>query len=440
VAGPISSRYVLRITGAWMPAGKVYLSYRRDDDPGYAHALRASLERELEVLMDVADAPKATGVPWLPTLERQMEEADVLLAVIGPRWEDRIAAADEQNDVVIDEIHVALEQGKRVIPVLVGNAEMPGPDRLPVRIRVLPLLHPFHVRPESMRMDTKALETEIGEIVFTREAWRGPGPAEDTLPLSLGHSPPAAGPGPWRFEPLDMPFVWVPAGEYRMGASSDPNNPGYDPGAFEDESPPHTVTLSDGFWLAQHVVTVAQYRRFCDETSHKAPSAFTTVGFDGPNLPITSVSWDDAHVFCEWMSRSFHEGWRVALPTEAQWEWAARGPEGRRYPWGSDPPDEFGAAIFGGRPLGNVGARPRSAGPFGTHDQAGLVWEWCMDAYAPYSPEPATDPLRIGDGPRVIRGGSWSLGPESLRATTRRQRPPSHKNVNLGFRVLLVAS
>lgn len=419
-----------------MAVGKVYLSYRRDDDPGYAHALRASLEREVEVLMDVADAPRAQGLPWHATLERQIDDADLLLVVIGRKWEDLTAQANDDDDVVVDEIHTALEQGKRVIPVLVGNTSMPGPDRLPVRIRVLPLLQPFQVRTDTFRMDMSAIESEIGEVVFALAARRG-GPAEATLPLSLGHEPPADGSAPWRFPPLDLPFVHVPAGEFLMGASSKVDGPGHDPIAFEDEGPPHLVKVSRPFWLGQNPVTVGQFRRFVDETGRKAPPSFEAPGFDGPNLPVTQVSWEDALAFCDWLQTSLLPGWTVTLPTEAQWEWAARGTDGRRYPWGLNAPDEFGAAIFGGRPLGNVGTRPTGAGPFGAHDQAGLVWEWCLDVYGPYPADPQVDPLAEGDGPRVIRGGSWSLGAESLRATTRRQRPPAHRNVNLGFRVVI---
>lgn len=422
-----------------MAVGKVYLSYRRDDDPGYAHALRASLEHELEVMMDVADAPKAKGIPWHATLERVMEDADLLLAVIGRKWEDLSAQANDADDVVIDEIHAALEQGKRVIPVLVGNATLPGPDRLPVRVRVLPLLQPFHLRPESFRMDVTALEGEIGEVILALASRKRP--AEATLPLSLGHEPPKDGRKPWTFTPLDMPFVFVPEGEYWMGASPVEGAHSFDPLAFEDEGPPHRVRITRPLWLAQNPVTVGQFRRFVDEDGRAPPPSFETPGFDGPNLPVTQVSWEDALAFCEWMNHSLVPGWKVTLPTEAEWEWAARGHDGRRYPWGNAPPDEFGGAIFGGRPLANVGIRPGGAGPFGAHDQAGLVWEWCVDVYQPY---PRGDPDRVredpvveGDGPRVIRGGSWSLGGESLRATTRRQRPANHRNVNLGFRVVV---
>lgn len=155
-------------------------------------------------------------------------------------------------------------------------------------------------------------------------------------------------------------LVYVPAGEFIMGSNDGPG----------DEKPQRRVYL-DPYWIYKHEVTAAQYRRFCSETGRKMPNAPEWGGKD--DHPIVRVTWDDAKAYADWAG--------VSLPTEAQWEKAARGTDGRKWPWG----DMFEAAkcvcsVGTDRTsTAPVGSMPKGASPYGCLDMAENVWEWCAD-------------------------------------------------------------
>lgn len=146
--------------------------------------------------------------------------------------------------------------------------------------------------------------------------------------------------------------------------------------------------------------------------------------------------------FCTWLTRrletSARKGAAAQLPTEAQWEFAARGADGREYPWGAEPPDErranFGGKIGGTTP---VDAYPAGATPEGVHDLAGNVWEWCRDWFGSYPGEEQRDPTGADRGTsRVLRGGSFNRDPRALRGVYRYVNLPGDRNGALGFRVV----
>ncbi len=153
--------------------------------------------------------------------------------------------------------------------------------------------------------------------------------------------------------------------------------------------------------------------------------------------PVVYVSWRDAEAYCTWLTKKVGEG-VVSLPTEAQWEFASRGAEGRTYPWGWEEPDEDWANF--GDPDGettSVDAYPGGATPTGIYDLAGNTWEWCRDSYGPYSGDPITDPTGPNEsGPRVLRGGSFGYTRGLLRATYRRGVYQDVGYPNFGFRVV----
>ncbi|MBM3496659.1 MAG: hypothetical protein FJX72_20420, partial [Armatimonadetes bacterium] len=200
--------------------------------------------------------------------------------------------------------------------------------------------------------------------------------------------------GEVRINPKDgAEMVYIPAGEFIMGS---------DGGG--DEKPRRKVYL-DGYWMYQHEITVAQYRRFCSETGRKMPDA-PSWGWKNDH-PIVNVSWHDAKAYAAWAG--------VQLPTEAQWEKAARGTDGREYPWGST--FDSSKAVCSVRPRDEnstapVGSIPAGASPYGCLDMAGNVWEWCADWYdgGYYRKAPNRNPTGPASGTlRVLRGGSWIL-------------------------------
>jgi formylglycine-generating enzyme required for sulfatase activity len=215
-------------------------------------------------------------------------------------------------------------------------------------------------------------------------------------------------------------MVWVSAGEFLMGSDDYPK-----------EMPLHRVHL-DGFWMYKTPVTVAQYRSFCDETRRTMPSEAGWRWRD--DHPMVRVSWHDAQAYAHWAG--------VRLPTEAEWEKAARGTDGRKYPWGNRwdasrlqcSMDDWGDA----RGTAPAGAYPKGASPCGALDMAGNVWEWTADWYelGYYAHAPKRDPKGPLTGTRrVLRGGCWYLrGSDVFRAAYRSHEDPYGKRNYYGFR------
>ena len=201
-----------------------------------------------------------------------------------------------------------------------------------------------------------------------------------------------------------------------------------------DEKPVQQVTLSP-FCIDKTEVTVAAYRACVRAGKCRSPADnenACTWGESGMDQhPMNCVDWNQANTFCAWA------GGR--LPTEAEWEYAARGSDGRKYPWGNRAPSptrlNMSGTADGWERTAPVGSYPKGASPFGVLDMAGNAWEWTADKYYDeYSPEPATNPQNPGDdsSSRVARGGSWSsVDPAEVRAASRKEFQPDAK---LGFR------
>jgi serine/threonine-protein kinase len=227
--------------------------------------------------------------------------------------------------------------------------------------------------------------------------------------------------GEERINPKDgAVMIYIPAGEFLMGS-----NNGYD-----DEKPQRRVYL-DGYWIYKYPVTVAQYRKFCRVTGRQEPPP-PYWGWEDDH-PIVNVSWHDAVAYCEWAG--------VRLPTEAEWEKAARGTDGRKYPWGNEWDGSKCANSVGSNNLRStapVGSYPQGVSPYGVHDMAGNVWEWCADWYDGnyYRSAPSKNPQGPSSGERrVLRGGSWNrVGENNFRAADRNRYNPDYRWYNNGFR------
>lgn len=241
-------------------------------------------------------------------------------------------------------------------------------------------------------------------------------------------SPTGAHPGEERVHEADgTVLVYVPAGEYTLGAEDlDPTS-----------RPVHTVHLS-GFWIGKHPVTNGQYAKFLEANpGQEEPRHWPKLRFHRKKHPVVGVSWFDAKAYCEWAG--------LTLPTEAQWEAAARGTDERCYPWGDDLPTAK-HAVFGRSGLRGattkVGTHPSGAGPFGTLDQAGNVWEWCADGWNDHAYERRdgkTNPVEsaLPDSDRVLRGGAWSYQVWDLAAPVRARTGVRTWDRSIGFRCVL---
>ena len=218
-------------------------------------------------------------------------------------------------------------------------------------------------------------------------------------------------------------MVYVPAGNFKMGAAD------YDQQAEANEKPQRTVFL-DGFWIYKYEVTNQQYLN-CLEKGN-CLGQFEQSPND--NYPVVSVTWYEAAAYCELV------GGR--LPSEAEWEKAARGVALNLYPWGDTTPNctlaNYSGCNAGPAP---VGSYPNGASPYGVMDMAGNVWEWVADWFNPdyYSQPGNTDnPLTSGyTGQKGIRGGSWGLGGNELRVSFRGSFYPDDKYNNIGFRCVI---
>ncbi len=255
----------------------------------------------------------------------------------------------------------------------------------------------------------------------------------------------------WHEPITGIGFVWVPPGRFLMGASTTEGERGFDPEANEYDTPAHEVDITQGFWMAEHPVTNASYASFLAATGRKANPKHPC--FNATTQPVVEVDFEDALTFAAWLTgqTGLGEGWCFDLPSEAEWEYAARGTDGRKYPWGDAlptaslacferPPTDFLSFYLAqgdvGRPepdagSGAIGGRPEGKSPFGCQDMSGNVWEWCLDTLRAsrrndnkYSKVMTrdVDPCHIDDGRwqlHVARGGSWSSTASDLRCTKR---------------------
>jgi formylglycine-generating enzyme required for sulfatase activity len=279
-----------------------------------------------------------------------------------------------------------------------------------------------------------------------------------------------------------MVMVYVPAGEFEMGnqgiqwiwnGSLRHGDQGLQ--VFADETPQHTVYL-DAFWIDQTEVTVAMFRTFVEATGYETTAEREGWGApwrEGPpeeewphiagadwrhphgpesraedGHPVVQVSWDDAAAYCEWAGGQ--------LPTEAQWEKAARGTDGRLWPWGDTYDGTRGSFCEARCPIEHyrkdrhddgyaltapVGSFPSGASPYGALDMAGNVWEWVADWYGEsyYSDSPTENPTGPRGNERTQRGGAWYDNGSWVRCTVRHHTRPWNRCDDLGFRCAVPA-
>ena len=305
----------------------------------------------------------------------------------------------------------------RETPVALAPATSPGPTATAELPTPLP--------PETPTQAPTPVPTPLAPETPTQE------------PSAVG--PPAAPAlGDTWIRPADgMVMVFVPAGEFEMGS---------DHPFYNNERPPHTVALP-GFWLDQTEVTNAQVRR-CVEAGGCPPpdetSSLTRAGYyDDPaydDYPVIHVNWYRAVAYCQWV------GGR--LPTEEEWEYAARGPENRRYPWGDaldkkrlnycdatcPLPHADQGADDGYPDTAPVGSYPAGASWCGALDMVGNVWEWVWDWYGFYPSEERPEWLAPEMQDRVIRGGSWDTVADHVHCTFRSSFAPARSHDSIGFR------
>jgi formylglycine-generating enzyme required for sulfatase activity len=255
-------------------------------------------------------------------------------------------------------------------------------------------------------------------------------------------------------EPL-LGFVEIPAGPFRMGSAEG------DPDSFGDEHPQHEVVLP-AFYMARYPVTVQQLSAFVVDSSEELVDRWALEGFS--NHPVVQVTWHEALAYCRWLGkklkaeaaerlasgaepRDFWEGMAsgrlaVSLPSEAEWEKAARGTDCRIYPWGDDfDPDRANVSESGVGAVSAAGCFPGGASPFGCQEMSGSVWEWTRNVFKayPYLSTDGREDLEASSQPfYVVRGGSWVNDSGVARCACRAGGAPGSRSDRFGFRVVVL--
>ena len=435
-----------------------FVSYAREDAE-FALRLAADLKANgANVWIDKLDI--RPGRQWDSEVEKALTACSELLVILSP------TAVDSRN--VMDEVAFALEESKTVIPVMYRECRVPFRLRrlqyidfksdYQVALRVL--LHTLAEgdlsasaaaaggsTPEASS-SSRGLERARADPTEKASAVKPPaatGESSSTLSLGLSRRtltlgaaglacvvglgwyvlsrPPASGPsrspagatqtysaGETKVNPKDnLRYVWIPAGQFMMDCS-----PG-DSQCYDDEKPAHEVRIGHGFWIGQTEVTQAAYKAV---TGKQNPSHFK-----GDDLPVEQVTWEEAKSYCEVVG--------LRLPTEAEWEYAARaGNTAAQYGNLDDIAwyEENSSAKT--HPVAQ-----KSPNAWGLYDMLGNVWEWCSDWYDQYRPGSQLDPTGPKSGTqKILRGGAWDNLPRLVRVSVRFWGEPTVRYYNFGFR------
>ena len=348
------------------------------------------------------------------------------------------------------------------------------------RVRILNIGPRFH---QGMELNPGSYNLEVSaDRHHTRKEWVELTTGDEKrVQITLTPTDPPKG-DTWTDPVTGMEFVWVPGGCFMMGQTEaekqylirEAGQETYDK-YYKRELPRHRVCV-DGFWMGKTEVTRGQFREFVRQTGYKTDAEkkgkakvfnkdtdwkwkelpgynWKKVGYSQNDThPATCISWNDAKAFADWLSRK--TGRKIRLPTEAQWEYAARGgTDGMRF-WGSEDSDacRYANAADKGHWGGNIfpcddgykftaPAGNYQPNPFGLYDMLGNVWEWCADWYSGgyYSKSPEKNPQGpIGGRYRVLRGGAWVSFPGRVRAANRSWGTPGVRNSSKGFRLVAV--
>jgi formylglycine-generating enzyme required for sulfatase activity len=300
-----------------------------------------------------------------------------------------------------------------------------------VRDRLVALVRGGHLKPVERAAAGNTL-ARLGDPRFRMDAWHLPD------------------------EPM-LGFVEIPAGPFQMGSDR-----GRDPDAFDEERPQHEVHLRC-YFIARYPVTVAQFREFVEDRGPQPGDETSLQGL--PTHPVVGVTWHRALEYCAWLTVRLREwpgtpeplatllrkkGWRVLLPSEAEWEKAACGADRRIYPWGMEPdPNRANYYGTGISATSAVGCFPAGASPYGVEELSGNVWEWTRSllgddlrkpAYGyPYKPNDSRENLEAPDQiRRVLRGGAFLSYLRNVRCACRDGAHPSNRDWVIGFRVVVL--
>jgi formylglycine-generating enzyme required for sulfatase activity len=399
---------------------QIFLSYSRKDSEQMQQVVRLLRDADLSVWTDKGLEPGTDR--WQMAIEEAIESTQCTVVLLSPdakvsRW-------------VSIEVSYAQECGRRIFPVLLRGIK-----------RKSVLFSLFDAQYVDARQDLAEAVSHSLLPALTRYLNVVGTEPSDTVAEDVVAIPPSGNvetsskhgetspPTPARTKkdtPIAFDWVTIPAGEFLMGSDKQKDSM-----ARDDETPQHQLYLPE-YRIARVPVTNAQYKLFVDATGHSAPEHWENGRIpDGKeNHPVVNVSWHDAQAFCKWAG--------VRLPSEAQWEKAARGTDGRKWPWGDEAPDKnrcnFNGNVVDTTPVGKY---PDGASSYGCLDMAGNVWEWTSSEYQdyPYDPDDGREDPE-DDAARTLRGGSWYDTELRVRCASRNRDFQYDRFVFIGFRVV----
>jgi formylglycine-generating enzyme required for sulfatase activity len=389
---------------------QIFLSHA-NQDAEFARRLADDLELEGWQVWLAPDSIEP-GEQWAGAIERGLATSGVFLLVLSP---DAVASRWVQTEmnVAIDLNHAG---EMAIVPLLFRPCKQPYLWRAYQHLRFTRGAYPLPTL--LARLGDKA--TPEAPVVPT------PTVAPQREPEIVVTPPPKLVPP--AFDGLE--WVEIPAGEFWMG----------DDKGDSDEKPCHRLHL-DTFWIAKTPVTNAQWRTFVQATRHEKPKHWQKgqIPKGKEQHPVVTINWHEAREYCLWLEAQI--GWPINLPSEAEWEKAARGSaDKRRYPWGEEfnkykcNTDESG--IGDTTPVDKY---PAGASPYGVLDMSGNVWEWTRSLIKPYPYDPQDGREDVGaDGSRGLRGGSWFYQDNFARAASRNHDPYPRFDDLVGFRVVVV--
>jgi formylglycine-generating enzyme required for sulfatase activity len=401
----------------------VFVSYDQRDAE-YAELLAKLLGERLQgqFVLQLAGGELGAGSSIEQEIESRLRQADVVLVLLGDSWlEPRGKILHDAAKFMPREIEAALAWDIPIVPVKIGESFQAGNWQLPESLAALANYRIVDLGPGLEQIEPiRRLGREIRDVANRGRHSNSLAPFRafrDRLPDgSLGPE-----------------MVVLPAGTFWMGS-----DPLLDETADEDEQPRHRVTLAEPFAIGRYPVTFDEYDRFAQATGREEPHA---EGWGRERRPVINVDWAAARDYAQWLSECSGRDYR--LPSEAQWEYAARAGSTTAWFWGGAEAGADTHAWYSGNskdrtwPVG--GKRGNS---WGLHDMAGNVWEWVEDVWHPdYRGAPGDGDAWVETNSndaarRVLRGGSWFNSPESLRSAIRIFDGPDFRNSVIGFRVV----
>jgi formylglycine-generating enzyme required for sulfatase activity len=406
---------------------KILISYRREDSADVTGRIYDRLIQQFgqgAVFKDVDSIP--FGVDFRIYLDAQVAKCEVFLAVIGRNWMKKRGSKgrsrlDDPADFVRIEIESALKRQIPVIPVLVGGALIPPAERLPASIQDLSYRHGIAVRPDpDFHRDMYRLIEYLKML-------------PPAVPREVPSQSPAEAKQSISAQPL-VPHVEIPLREAPFEMVAVPKGP------FLYGEERVREVIDHDYWIDQYPVTNEKYRAFIvaggygsqaywsadgwkwkTDNHITAPEFWHDTTWNKADHPVVGVSYYEAEAYAKWA--------RKRLPTEQEWEKAARGEGGREYPWEYPWGDTFDKLKCNSAETATgyttpVTQYPNGVSPYGCYDMAGNVWEWCAGWYD----EEKKDW-------RVVRGGSWHNSQESLRVSIRFRTYADRQSDNIGFRL-----